>query len=194
MVHLGGAIAVEEKARPRIAPAARVRLEQLTRRGPVEETVVLVTAGEVRLRAEGEWLDRQKAELDAQSALFAERAGQLEGQQAVVAVQRVKLDRAHQEAEREAGQLAVARTREDEALNELRERIREAEELRAELATVHENATLERQRLEERDTLLSSGLDEIRQQQEAVAAEAERLRKKEAVLDSQRPSSRTREH
>ena len=39
--------------------------------------------------------------------------------------------------------------------------VAEAEELRAQLASVHEDATLERQRLEERDRLLSGSLSEI---------------------------------
>ena len=96
---------------------------------------------------------------------------------------RAKLDRTRQDAERETAQLAIARTREDEALAELRLRIREAEELRAQLAGVQEDAEQERRRLEERDLLLSGSLAEIREQRDALAAETERMRLKEAELD-----------
>jgi hypothetical protein len=119
-----------------------------------------------------------------QSSTLAERAGQLEAQQGVLAVLRAKLDRTRQDAEREVTQLATARTREDEALEELRSRIREAEELRAELTNVQENAAQERRRLEERDSLLKVGLEEIRQQQETMAAETARLQQRELELDS----------
>src|SRR5205814_8379154 len=42
----------------------------------------------------------------------------------------------------------------------------------------------ERQRLDERDSLLAAGLEEIRQQKEALAAAAERLRERETELDT----------
>jgi chromosome segregation ATPase len=179
--------AVEDQER-RSAERAReidVRLEQLRRDSAEwEETVRLAAAEEDRLRAEAERLDRQKADLDAQSATLAERAGQLEAQQAVLGVLRAKLDRTRQEAEREVAQLAAARTREDESLADLRARIAEAEELRAQLATVQADTAKERDRLDERDSLLKAGLDEIRTQREALAAEAARLREREADLDS----------
>lgn len=172
--------AVEDRQRE-----AEVRLEQLKRDAAEwEETVTLASAQQERLRAEAERLDRHKAELDAQAAALIQRAGELESQQAVLAIQRARLDRTRQEVEREAAQLAIARTREDEALAELRLRIREAEELRAQLTSVQENAEQERQRLEERDKLLSTGLAEIREQRDALVAEAERLRQKEADLDA----------
>jgi len=164
---------------------AEVRLEQLRRDAAEwEETVRLAATEQDRLRAESERLDRQKAELDAQSAALTERAGELEAQQAVLAIQRAKLDRARQEMERDTAQMIAARTREDEALAELRLRIREAEELRAQLTSVQEDAEQERRRLEERDSLLSGGLEEIRSQREALALEAERIRLKEEELDS----------
>ncbi|MFO0822882.1 MAG: hypothetical protein U0792_07145 [Gemmataceae bacterium] len=179
--------AIEEQDR-RSTERAReidVRLEQLRRDSAEwEETVRLAAAEEERLRAEAERLDRQKTELDAQSATLAERAGQLEAQQAVMAVMRAKLDRTRQEAEREVAQLAAARTREDESLAELRSRIAEAEELRAQLATVQADTQKERQRLDERDSLLAAGLAEIQTQKESLAAEAARLQAREAELDS----------
>ncbi|MDY3554503.1 hypothetical protein R5W24_003627 [Gemmata sp. JC717] len=162
-----------------------VRLDQLKRDATEwEETVGLAAAEQERLRAEAERLDHQRTELDAQSAALAERAAQLEAQQAVVAVFRAKLDRSRQDMEREAWQLAAARTREDEALAELRRRIQEAEEVRAALSAVQENADQERRRLDERDSLLTAGLEEIRVQKEQLAAEAKRLRDREAELDA----------
>ncbi len=162
-----------------------VRLEQLKRDSlEWEETVQLATSEQERLRAEAERLDRQKTELDTQSALFSERAGQLESQQAVVAVFRAKLDRSRQDMEREAWQLAAARVREDESLAELRRRIQEAEEVRAQINSVQENADQERRRLDERDSLLTAGLEEIRVQKEALATEAKRIQDRESELDS----------
>ncbi|HSQ54238.1 MAG TPA: hypothetical protein VLM40_00725, partial [Gemmata sp.] len=181
------AAAVEEKERTvqERAGEIAIRQEQLKRdAAECERAATAAAAEQERLRAEAERLDRQKNELDAQSATLAERAGQLEAQQAVLAVMRLNLERTREEAEREAAQLAAARSREDEAFAELRERIREAEELRAELATVQENAAQERRRLDERDLLLSTSLEELRQQREALAAESARLRVREEELDA----------
>jgi chromosome segregation ATPase len=161
------------------------RLEQLKLDAAEwEATVRLATTEQERLRAEAERADRQKADLDARSAALAERAGQLEAQQAVVAVLRAKLDRSRQDMEREAWQLAAARVREDESQAELRKRIQEAEEVRAALNAVQADAAQERHRLDERDSLVASELDQLRVQREALAAEAERLRAREAELDA----------
>jgi hypothetical protein len=160
------------------------RLEQLTRDAAEwEETIRLAASEDERLRAEAERLDRQRIELDTQTARLAERSGQLEAQQNVLAVLRAKLDRTREDVEREATALAVARVREEEAQAELRNRIREAEQLRAELSTVQASAELDRQRLDERDSLLTAGLEEIRQQKELLAATELRLREREADLD-----------
>jgi hypothetical protein len=162
-----------------------VRSEQLRRDAAEwEETVRLATAEQERLRADAERLDRQRADLDARAAAVADRASQIEAQQAVVAVFRAKLDRGRQDMEREAWQLAAARVRGDESQTELRKRIQEAEELRAALSAVHADAAQERQRLDERDSLLAAGLEEIRVQREAVEAEARRVRDREAELDA----------
>jgi chromosome segregation ATPase len=181
------AAALDEAERD-LAERARevtVRLEQLKRdAGELEETVRLAGAQQDRLRAETERLDRQKADLDARSAALAERAGQIEAQQAVVAVFRSKLDRSRQDMEREAWQLAAARAREDESQAELRKRIQEAEELRASLSAVQADTAQERRRLDERDSLLAAALEEIRLQKAALAAEAERLAAREAALDA----------
>jgi chromosome segregation ATPase len=179
------AIEEQEQATAKRAQEVDVRLEQLKRDSlEWEETIRLAAIEQERLQSESERLDRQKADLDAQSATLAERSGQLEAQQAVLAVLRAKLDRTRLDAEREVTQLASARTREDEALAELRTRIREAEELRAELTNVQDNAAQERRRLEERDTLLSVGLEEIRQQKESLTTETARLQQRESELDA----------
>lgn len=160
------------------------RLEQLTREAAEwEDTIRLAAAEEERLQAEAERLDRQRLELDTQTARLAERSAQLEAQQGVIAVLRAKLDRTREEVEREATALTTARVREEDSQTELRKRIREAEQLRAELSTVEENAGLDRQRLDERDSLLAAGLEEIRQQKELLAATESRLREREADLD-----------
>ncbi len=162
-----------------------VRLEQLKRDAAEwEGTVRLATDEQERLRAEAERLDRQRADLDARSATLAERAGQLEAQQAVVAVFRAKLDRSRQDMEREAWQLAAARVREDESQAELRKRIQEAEEVRATLNAVQADAAQERSRLDERDSLLAAELEEIRVQRAALATEAQRLQERESELDA----------
>ena len=164
---------------------ADARLEQLRKDAAEWEATVQVAAAEQdRLRAEAERLDRQKADLDAQTARLADRAAQLDAQQGVLAVLRAKLDRTRADAEREAGLLATARMREEESQEELRTRIREAEQLRADLSTVQESAEQERRRLEERDLLLSTGLEEIRVQKEALAAAESRVAEREAALDT----------
>lgn len=149
-----------------------------------EATVRIAAEEEVRLREEADRLARQRDELDEQTARLADRAAQLDAQQGVLAVLRAQLDRTRAEVEREAVALAVARGREVESQDVLQARIREAEQLRDELSTARESADQDRRRLDERDSLLSAGLEEIRQQKEAVAAEAARLQQKEAELDA----------
>lgn len=149
-----------------------------------ESTLQLASAEQERLRDEADRQARQRLELDAQTARLAERSSQLEAQQNVIAVLRAKLDRTREEVEREAAALSTARVREEDAQAELRQRIRDAEQLRAELGAVQENALLDRQRLDERDSLLAAGLEEIRQQKEALAALENRLNEREAELDA----------
>jgi chromosome segregation ATPase len=178
---------LDERARALEARTAEaeIRFEQLRRDAAEwEETIRIAAAEQDRLRAEGERFDRQKAELDSQTAQLAERAAQLEAQQAVIAVLRSKLDRTRVDVEREASILAAARVREDDAQAELRARIREAEQLRAELNIVQESTLQDRRRLDDQDSLLAVGLEEIRQQKEALAAREERLREREAALDA----------
>ena len=177
-------IEAKERATEEREREVAVRLEQMRRDAAEwEETIAIAASEQDRLRQDAERLERQKLKLDAQSEVIAQRAGELESQQAALVVQRAKLDRTRQDAERETAQLAIARTREDDALAELRLRIREAEELRAQLAGVQEDAEQERRRLEERDLLLSGSLAEIREQRDALAAETEQMRLKEAELD-----------
>lgn len=179
----------ENDARERALNARTVeldsRLEQLSREAAEwEDTIRLAAAEEERLRSEAERLDRQRLELDAQSARLAERSGQVEAQQSVIAVLRANLDRTREEVDREAAALAEARVRENESQEELRQRIRDAEQLRIELGAVQENVALDRQRLDERDSLLAAGLEEIRQQRELLAATELRLNEREAELDA----------
>ncbi|HEY2910383.1 MAG TPA: hypothetical protein VGI99_09055, partial [Gemmataceae bacterium] len=149
-----------------------------------EATLRLASAEQERLREEADRQARQRLDLDAQTARLAERSAQLEAQQGVIALLRAKLDRTREEVEREAAALAAARVREEESQADLRQRIRDAEQLRAELGAVQENALLDRQRLDERDSLLAAGLEEIRQQKEALTALETRLNEREAELDA----------
>lgn len=179
-----GAIEAREAELDTRSREAEERIERI-RRDAVEweETVLLAAAEQERLRGEAERLARQKAELDAQSAKLGERASQLEAQQAVIAVLRSKLDRTRADVEREATTLTEARIREDAAQSELRSRIQEAELLRAELNVVQENAAQDRRRLDERDSLLAVGLEEIRLQKAALGEEEQRLHFRESELD-----------
>ena len=153
--------------------------EQMTRLATeVQERSLSVAAEEARLRAEAERAERLRAELDARATTLAQQAAEIEGQQSSLTAQRSRLERTREDVSREAAQLAQARVREDEAQEHLRRRIREAEQLRADLDSVQENSSLERQRLTERDSLLSAGLEELRRQREAIAQEELRLRER----------------
>ena len=161
-----------------------IRFEQLSRDVTEwEEMLRLASAEQDRIRSNAERLDRQKIELDAQSAKLAERAAQLDAQQGLLAVLRAKLDRARGEMEHEAVALATARVREEEAQAELLARLREAEQIRAELSLTQRDADQERRQLVEHDSLLNAGLAELRQQREHLDAEAARLQQREAELD-----------
>ena len=178
------ALADAERALDARTREVDVRLEQLKRDAAEwEVTVQQAAAEQERQRAEAERIARRQAELDEQTAKLTERAGQLEAQQAVLVVMRSKLERTREEVAREATALAAAREREEESQVELRRRIQDAERLRAELDTVQENTAQERQRLEERDSLLTAALEEIRQQKATLDAEEVRQRERQAELD-----------
>lgn len=163
----------------------QVRIEQFTRNtADIEERSRTIAAEEERLRNEADRAALLKAELDARALDVAQKSAELESQQATLMAMRSRLERTREDAGREAAQLAQARVREEESQEQLRRRIREAEQLRAELDTVQENSVLERQRLYERDSLLSAGLEELRRQREALAEEDARVRERAADLDA----------
>lgn len=161
------------------------RAEQLDRESrDLSERSRLIGEEEERLRQQAEQWSQRQAEVARREEELARRAGELESQQTALALWRAQVEKSREEARREAAELALARGREEAAIEELHRRIREAEQLRAELSQAQVSTELQRRRLEEQDSLLSAGLDELRRQRAALAAEEERLRQREADLDS----------
>jgi chromosome segregation ATPase len=149
----------------------------------LEEQARLVAAAQERLTTEGERLGKLKDEVEARATALAERAAQVEAQQAALAVLRAALDRQQEEVRQESEQLAADRERQAVARRELDARLRDAEQLRADLGTVRDDHEEKRRALIEQHSLLAATLADIQRQKDALAGDEERLRQKEADLD-----------
>lgn len=150
----------------------------------LEEQVRLAAIDQERLTAEADRLDKLRGELEARAAMVAERAAQVEAQHATLAVLRAQLERQQEEMQQESARLAADQQRQEIARRELDARLKEAEQLRADLGTVRDDHEAKRRALIEQHSLLAATLADIQRQKDALAAEEERLKQKEAELDA----------
>lgn len=127
---------------------------------------------------------RRKQEGDAAGSQIAQRLAAVEGQQAMLATLRSRLERMRDDVHREIQLLSEQRTRQDTLEADLQQRQQESQRLRSELDHERQLLDLERQRFQERATLMESAVAQMRQAQESCSTEEERLRQQTQDLDA----------
>jgi chromosome segregation ATPase len=161
------------------------RSEQLQRATrDLEEQARQLDEAHARLAADTEDLARRLAEQDAAGAELAQRAAAVEGQQAMLASLRTRLERMREEVRQEEQQLTERYARQEIAETSLRQQVREAERLRVELEQDRLLHDQERRRFEERQAVLEEAVTQLRQAQETLATRQEEVSRRRAEQES----------
>ena len=161
------------------------QFEQLQRASrELEEQARDLTEWHDKLRAEASRLSQQKSEQQAASVQHAQRTATLEGQQAMLASLRTRLERMREEVRREQQRLTEQQTRLDASEIELQQRLEEARRLRAELDSEKQLSDQERRQLEERRTTLDAAVAQLGQAQEALARKECELDRRIQAIDA----------
>jgi chromosome segregation ATPase len=162
------------------------RNEQLHRDATeLEEQARQLDAAHESQRQEAERLGKQKDEQEALIAQLAERAALVEGQQAMLATLRTRLERLRDEVRQEAQALTEQRARQEVSERAIQEQLRETERLRSTIDTDQRTNAQERQNFEQESQKLRVGLHRLKDLQERLAGEDMKLRQRGAALDAQ---------
>jgi chromosome segregation ATPase len=147
------------------------RFEQMQRTSrALEEQAAELEECRRRLIEEGEQLARKKEEQEVAAAQAAERAAALEGQQAMVAALRTRLERLRDELRHEQQELAEQRNRLTASEAELQRRHDEADTIRQQLDQEREVYRQQQETWAERQGLLDEAVTQLHQAQETLAA------------------------
>jgi hypothetical protein len=128
------------------------------------------------LISETEELAKQKKEHDGHSGQLDQRAAALEGQQAMLATLRTRLERMREELRRQEQVLSDQRVMQEATESDLRTRSADAEKIRVEVENDRQLQTEERRRFEERQATLEAAVAQLRQAREALDGEEKQLR------------------
>src|SRR5262249_40455335 len=124
------------------------------------------------------------AQRDERQAELARRAADLEGQQAMLAALRGRLERMREDVRRESQLLTEQRTRQDATEQETQQRLEEARQLRDGLEAERQLYERERQQFEVRHTALQAEAARLAPLQESMAANETRLREGLAEVEA----------
>jgi chromosome segregation ATPase len=172
----------ERQAETRDAEVNR-RYEQLEHdTHELEEQARQLDAAQVRQRDEAERLQQQKIEVEAAAAKAAERSALVEGQQAMLATLRTRLERMRGEVRQESQQLAEQRARHEATERELHAKMRSAEHLLASVDTETQTHALAQKQFEERSAALQEAVVRMRQLQDKLAADELDLKQRSEQL------------
>jgi chromosome segregation ATPase len=159
--------------------------EQLTRDSrDLEEQGQQLEEWHKKLCDEAERIAKQAGEIDGRTADLTQRAAAIEGQQAMLATLRTRLERTREDAHREEQQLTEQRTRQEETEAELRRQMQEVQRLRAELDLDQREREEERSSFSERGQAMEKAVAQMHQLQGSLAAEEDRLRQRALDLDA----------
>jgi chromosome segregation ATPase len=137
-----------------------------------------------KLQQQAAQLARTKTEQEAATAQVAQRGAALEGQQAMLAALRTRLERLREELRREQQRLAEQRERLDVSEADLQQRAQEMQEARAQLDADKVLNDQHRRRFEERQAALEDAVEQLRSTQEAVSAREGGLSERVSMLDA----------
>jgi hypothetical protein len=148
----------------------------------LEEQARQLDEWHTKLIADAEALSKKKEEHATAVAQLNQRAAALEGQQAMLATLRTRLERMREDVRREEKQLAEQRVAHAAAEAETQLRLKEAEDLRAELDNEKQLRESESAQYHERQALMESAVARLREAQEATGQQEELLRQREAEV------------
>jgi hypothetical protein len=136
-----------------------------------------------KLVAEAEQLGKQKTEQEATAGQLTQRAAALEGQQAMLAALRTRLERMREEVRREEQQLSEQRAVNEAAEAEVQKRLKEAQDLRDEMAADKQTREQDSRLFKERQSVMETAVARLRQVQEMSAEQEAQIRQRQAELD-----------
>lgn len=178
-----GLEARQQQLDQRTAEAER-RFEQLQHDSrDLEEQAAQMDQWHGRLTVDQQAFEARRQEQAATISQLEQRAAAMEGQQAMLASLRTRLERVREELRREEQALSEQRLRQEEAETELRGRLDEVERLRDELLTEHRLFEEERRRFEERRGTLEQAVSQLRQAQTSLHAEQQDLQRRQEECD-----------
>ncbi len=139
-----------------------------------------------KLAADAEAVTKKRDEQEAAAAQVNQRAAAVEGQQAMLATLRTRLERIREELRREEQQLTEQRVRQEALETELAQRDQESQALKAGLAAEMKLREHERGQFAERSALMETAVAQLRQAREALARQQDEVRQREETLDRAR--------
>jgi chromosome segregation ATPase len=137
-----------------------------------------------RLTVESERLEAQKQEQYAVVAQLDQRAAALEGQQAMLANLRTRMERMREELRREEQALSDQRALNEATEADIKSRLEEAENLRSGLAADKQLFEEELRRFDERKTTLEHAVTQLRQAQETLTKEEKDLSERREQVET----------
>ncbi|HTK76148.1 MAG TPA: hypothetical protein VL371_12875 [Gemmataceae bacterium] len=162
------------------------RGEQLQRDATeLEEQARQLDAAHESQRQEAERLAKQREDQEAMITQLAERAALVEGQQAMLATLRTRLERLRDEVRQEAQALTEQRARQEASERTIQEQLRETERLRSTIDADQRTNAQDRQSFEAESQKLRVGLHRLKDLQERLAGEDMKQRQRGAALDAQ---------
>ncbi len=178
---------IEQRTKRLQAHALEVdrRYEQLQRdTRELEEQAGQLDAWHNRLVQEAERLAAEKKARDGVVAQLDQRAAALEGQQAMLATLRTRIERLREELHRQEQALGDQRALQEAGEQDLRQRTEEARRLRVELDNDRALFAEERRRFDERRATLEAAVAQLRQAQESFAAQEAEVRQRQEQVEA----------
>lgn len=150
----------------------------------VEEQASQLEEWHRTIKAEQDGFARQREELEAGRAEVAARAAALEGQQAMLASLRTRMEKLRDEYRKQEQQLDTQRNLQDMAEAEIQERLQAARQASQALEAERLLFEGERKQIEERRATLDTAVAQLRQAQTKIAEETDALARQRSELDA----------
>jgi chromosome segregation ATPase len=161
------------------------RYEQLQRDlRDLEEQAVQMDECQAKQAAEVEKLAQQKEAHDAAAAQVEQRAAALEGQQAMLATLRTRVERMREDVRRQEEALSDQRAMQEASESDLKTRLEEVQRLREELDNDRLLHHEERRRFEETRATMDAAVTQLREAQAAMEAREAGLNQRQEQLDA----------
>jgi chromosome segregation ATPase len=152
----------------------------------MEQQLVQLDELRVKTTDDAARLAQQKEEQDAAARQLAERTAALEGQQAMLAILRGRLERMRDELREREQALDAQRIRQDAREAQLTTQEQEIEKRQAGIDSEQAHYAMDRQQWLERGAVMDAAVRQMKQAQDKLAVEDERLRREAQELEEMR--------